>query len=190
MQSAVVSPLTRNGTHKKRSTKMSLKLIALPLFFSLACVGATNIEERLVKEVHKALATLPYYSVFDDLSYRVTGDTVELFGEVTNPVLKDDAQGAVKRIEGVREVKNNIEVLPLSPTDDRIRIAVYRAIYGNPSLNRYGIQSIPSIHIIVKNGNVTLTGVVANQMDKAIADVQARSVPGTFSVTNNLLVEG
>ena len=169
---------------------MSLKLFALPVLFSLICTGATPTEERLNKEVRKALITLPYYSVFDDLSYRISGDTVELFGEVTKPVLKDDAEGAVKRIEGVKQVKNNIEVLPLSPADDGIRIALYRAIYGNPSLNRYLLQPVPSIHIIVKNGNVTLTGVVANEMDKTLADLQARSVPGTFSVTNMLRVEG
>ena len=99
---------------------MSLKLLALPFLFSLICTGATPTEERLNKEVRKALATLPYYSVFDDLSYRINGDTVELFGEVTKPVLKDDAVAAVKHIEGVKQVKDSIEVLPLSPTDDGI----------------------------------------------------------------------
>jgi hyperosmotically inducible periplasmic protein len=168
---------------------MFLKLIALPLFVSLVCAGATPAEERLTEQVRKALVTLPYYSVFDDLSYRINGETVELFGEVTKPVLKDDAVAAVKHIEGVKQVKDNIDVLPLSPTDDGIRIALYRAIYGNPSLNRYLLQPVPSIHIIVKNGNVTLAGVVANEMDKTVADLQARSVPGTFSVTNKLRVE-
>ncbi|MCU1337997.1 MAG: transport-associated protein [Bryobacterales bacterium] len=176
-------------SRKRFASKPSVALIALPLFLSLICAAATPAEDRLANEVRKALVTLPYYSIFDDLSYRINGSTVELFGQVTRPVLKDDAERAVKHIEGVQQVKNNIEVLPLSPMDDAIRVAVYRAIYGNPALNRYLLQPVPSIHIIVKNGNVTLTGVVANEMDRTLAELQARSVPGTFSVTNNLKVE-
>lgn len=147
-------------------------------------------QNRLVREVRHELVMLPYYNVFDNLAYKVDGSAVTLFGQVTRPTLKSDAENVVKRIEGVTQVVNNIEVLPLSPNDDQIRRAVYRSIYGNSALStRYGFQAVPSIHIIVKNGNVTLDGVVANEGDKNIANVQANSVPGVFSVTNNLRVE-
>jgi len=109
---------------------------------------------------------LPYYNVFDNLAYRVDGGTVTLLGQVTRPTLKDDAERVVKRIEGVERVRNEIEVLPLSPNDDTIRIAEFRAIYGDPALNRYGHQAVPPIHIIVKNGNVTLEGVVATKQTR------------------------
>lgn len=174
---------------KRLASQRVAAILVGSLLVSLTCFGATPAEERLSKEVHKALATLPYFGVFDDLGYRINGSTVELYGEVTQPVLKADAESAVKRIEGVQQVKNNIEVLPVSPMDDAIRIALLRAIYGNPTLNRYGIQANPPIHIIVKNGNVTLKGVVANELDKNLAGVQARSVPGTFDVKNELRVE-
>jgi hyperosmotically inducible protein len=146
--------------------------------------------DRIVREVRHELVTLPYYGVFDNLAYKVDPDgTVTLMGQVANPTLKSDAERAVKRIEGVEKVVNNIEVLPTSPNDDRIRLAVYRAIYGHPALNMYQLRSVPPIHIIVKNGNVTLEGAVARQMDKQIAEMQAKSVPGVFSVTDNLRVE-
>jgi hyperosmotically inducible protein len=146
--------------------------------------------DRIVREVRHELVTLPYYGVFDNLAYKVDPDgTVTLMGQVVNPTLKSDAERALKRIEGVEKVVNNIEVLPTSPNDDRIRLAVYRAIYGHPALNLYQLRAVPPIHIIVKNGNVTLEGVVARQMDKQIAEMQAKSVPGVFSVTDNLRVE-
>ena len=144
---------------------------------------------RIEREVRHQLVMLPYYSVFDNLTYKVEGDSVILMGQVARPVLKSDAESAVKRIEGVERVENRIEVLPVSPSDDRIRRAEYRAIFGFPALNRYAIQAVPPIHIIVKNGHVTLEGVVANAGDKNIAGIQANSVPGVFSVTNNLRVE-
>jgi hyperosmotically inducible protein len=132
---------------------------------------------------------LPYYGVFDNLSYRVDGGTVTLMGQVTRPTLKSDAANVVKRIEGVEKVDNQIQVLPLSSVDDRIRLAVYRAIYGQPGLDRYALQAIPPIHIIVDNGKVTLEGVVASQTDKDQANIRANGVPGVFSVVNNLRVE-
>lgn len=145
---------------------------------------------RIYKEVRHELVMLPFYGVFDNLAYKVDPDgTVTLFGQVARPVLKSDAENAVKRIEGVMRVVNNIEELPASPMDDRIRREVYRAIYGNPALSEYQLRAVPPIHIIVKNGHVTLEGVVARAMDKQIAGVQANSVPGIFSVTNNLVVE-
>ena len=148
-------------------------------------------EARLVQEVRHQLVTLPYFGVFDDLGFTVNGGTVTLLGQVTRPVLKDDAASAVKRVEGVTNVVNNVEVLPLSPNDDRIRRDVYRAIYGDPTLStRYGFQALPSIHIIVKNGNVRLEGVVANEMDGNLAKIRANGVPGVFSVQNDLRIEG
>jgi hyperosmotically inducible protein len=144
---------------------------------------------RIAHEVRHELVMLPYYGVFDNLAFRVEGDTVTLLGQVTRPTLKSDAEGAVKQIEGVRTVKNEIEVLPLSPDDDRIRSAEYRAIYSQPVLNRYALRAVPPIHIIVKNGNLTLEGSVATKEDKDIADIQANGVPGVFSFTNHLRIE-
>jgi len=146
--------------------------------------------DRFVKEIRHELVMLPYYGVFDNLAYRVDGYNVTLMGQVTRPTLKSDAERVVKDIEGVQKVTNQIEVLPLSPNDDRIRMGEYRAIYGQAALNRYALNAVPPIHIIVKNGNVTLEGVVANEGDKNIANIQANQVPGVFSVTNNLRVEG
>ena len=152
--------------------------------------GPAN-EAHLIQEVRHQLVMLPYYSIFDDLGFRVDGSTVILTGEVTRPTLKSDAGNVVKRVEGVTNVVNNIEVLPLSPMDNQIRRATARAIYGDPTLaTRYGFQAMPSIHIIVKNGHVRLEGVVANQMDKQIAGMRANSVPNVFSVDNELQVEG
>ncbi len=146
--------------------------------------------DRIIREVHHELVMLPFYGVFDNLAYKVDPDgTVTLLGQVVRPTLKSDAENVVKRIEGVEKVVNNIEVLPPSPNDDRIRRDTYRAIYGNTVLNQYQLRAVPPIHIIVKNGHVTLEGVVARQMDKQIAGTQANSVPGVFSVTNNLQVE-
>jgi hyperosmotically inducible protein len=146
--------------------------------------------ERIVEEVHHQLVLLPYYGVFDNLAYRVSPDgTVTLLGQVARPSLKSDAEGAVKHIEGVEHVDNQIQVLPTSTMDDQIRIATYRAIYGNSALNLYALRAVPPIHIIVNNGHVSLEGVVAKQMDKQIAEVQAKSVPNVFSVTDNLRVE-
>jgi hyperosmotically inducible protein len=145
-------------------------------------------EDRITKEVRHELVTLPYYSVFDDLAYKVDGDTVTLYGAVTRPTLKSDAENAVKKIEGLSRVINNIEVLPVSPNDDQIRRAVYRAIYAQPGLDMYSLRAVPTIHIIVKNGNVTLTGAVANEGDKDRANIAAKGVPGVFSVKNDIQV--
>src|SRR2546423_13283972 len=146
--------------------------------------------DRIVKEVRHELVMLPRYGVFDDLSYKVDQDgTVTLMGYVADPTIKSDAENAVKRIEGVEKVNNQIQVLPTSPNDDRLRRELYRAIYGNEVLSQYALRAVPPIHIIVNNGHVTLEGVVARQMDKQIAEMQAKSVPNVFSVTNNLRVE-
>lgn len=147
-------------------------------------------DARLVKEVRHQLLMLPYYSVFDDLGFRINGTTVTLVGDVTRPVLKSDAENVVKRVEGVTQVVNQINVLPLSTMDDQIRRAMARAIYGDPQIGtRYGYQALPSIHIIVNNGRVRLEGVVANESDKNLINIRARSVPNVFAVENELQVE-
>lgn len=153
--------------------------------------GPAN-EARLVQEIRHKLVTLPYYGIFDDIGFTVNGGMVTLEGEVTQPgFLKDNAEKAVKEVEGVTSVVNNIEILPLSANDDRIRRAVYRAVYGDPALStRLGYRAIPSLHIIVKNGHVRLEGVVANQFDSNLARIRANGVPGVFSVDNDLKVEG
>lgn len=146
----------------------------------------------LERQVRRALLTQPFYTVFDNLEFRVDGDRVELYGQVTQPgVLKSDAENAVKHIEGVESVTNNIQVLPLSAIDDQIRRAEYRAVFGGNggALSRYSMGANPSIHIIVNNGHVTLEGVVSSEMDKIMANLQANHVPGVFSVTDNLRVE-
>jgi len=131
---------------------------------------------------------LPFFGVFDNITYKVEGGTVTLFGQVVRPSLKSDAENSVKRIEGVEHVNNQIEVLPPSPQDDRIRMALFRAIYRSPGLERYELGVQKPIRIIVKNGHVTLEGVVDSQGDKNLAGLRANSVPGIFSVTNNLQV--
>jgi hyperosmotically inducible protein len=168
-----------------------MKTIAVFLIGLTSLVAQSDKgQPRLIKEVRHELVMLPYYNVFDNLSYSVDGGSVTLMGQVTNPTLKSSAENVVKHLEGVQQVVNNIEVLPLSPNDDRIRRAVYRKIFSHDSLTaRYGFQAVPSIHIIVKNGNVTLEGVVDNPSDKNVAGIQTNGVPGVFSVTNNLRVE-
>jgi osmotically-inducible protein OsmY len=166
---------------------------------------------RIVQEVRKHLLSLPDYGVFDSLSFGIRGRTIVLYGFASRPVLKDEAQRAVKSISGVESVDNQIKVLPDSPDDDRIRVAVYRRIYGQPALRKYtsgplGFGGFPSIareaggitadppigyhaiHIIVDNGHVTLKGVVDSESDATIAYVQANSTPGVFSVDNDLNV--
>jgi hyperosmotically inducible periplasmic protein len=156
-----------------------------------AFVPGDKSENHIAQEVRHQLVMLPYYGIFDDLAFRVEGGKVTLMGQVTRPTLKTEAENVVKGVEGVSQVDNQIEVLPLSPMDDQIRMAEYRAIYGDPSLStRYGYRALPSIHIIVKNGRVTIEGVVANQGDKDLINARANQVPNVFKVTNNLLVEG
>ena len=150
--------------------------------------GTQNYEKWLTREVRHELVQVPWLSVFGNLQYSVKGSEVTLSGQVWQPVTKLDAETAVKGIEGVIKVNNNIEVLPLSPMDDQIRRAEYRAIYGAPELQRYAMGVLPSIHIIVKNGHVTLIGTVDNQMDKNVAEIRAKSVPNVFSVDDNLQV--
>jgi osmotically-inducible protein OsmY len=166
---------------------------------------------RIAQEVRKKILSLPEYAVFDDIHFGIQGKTVILYGYASRPILKTSAEKAVKSIKGVESVDNQIEVLPASPNDDRIREAVYRAIYSAGPLQKYsgsrgfgpsdsiarragGITNDPpmgyhAIHIIVKNGNVILTGVVLNEMDAAVAEMRANQVSGAFSVKNELVVQ-
>jgi len=150
--------------------------------------GSRNSDDYLKREVRHELMSVPWYSVFDNLAYSVNGDEVTLSGQVTQPTIKTDAENAVKHIEGVEKVNDQIEVLPASPMDDQIRRAEYRAIYSQDLLSRYGVGNLQSIHIIVKNGHVTLEGVVETQQDKDAAALFANGVPNVFSVDNHLLV--
>jgi len=147
------------------------------------------LQSELAREVRHELVMLPYYGVFDNLAFRVQGYTVTLMGQVTRPTLQSDAETVVKRIEGVERIDNQIEALPPSPNDDRIRLAAYHAIYGRTALERYALQAVPPVHIIVKGGHVTLEGVVGNETDRNVANLRAKGVSGVFSVTNNLRVE-
>ena len=146
-------------------------------------------EERITREVRHALLMLPYFGVFDNIGFKVEGDTVTLVGQVVRPTLKSDAENSVKHIEGVEKVVNNIDVLPPSPMDSRLRRQLFRAIYGYPALQKYALGVQKPIRIIVNNGRVELDGVVDSEADKNIAGIRANSVPGIFGVTNNLQVE-
>jgi hyperosmotically inducible protein len=176
---------------------MKAKLLVFPavLLMASAVWGQGNqmqvppqAEERIQREVRHQLLLLPYLTVFDNLAYKVQGYTVTLLGQVTNPTLKSDAENVVKHIEGVEKVDNQIEVLPTSPMDDGLRRRLYAAIYGYPSLERYAMPVMKPIRIIVKNGHVTLEGVVDSEADKNTAGIRANGVPGIFSVNNNLQV--
>jgi hyperosmotically inducible periplasmic protein len=165
-----------------RNVAIIAALAAVPVF-------ASNGPETLEKRVRHELLMLPRATVFDNLGFRVDGTTVTLLGQVTQPVLKNDAESAVKHIEGVTEVNNQMEVLPLSPFDWQIRRAEYRAIFGYAPLGRYAMGVIPSIRIVVKNGNVTLMGTVSSDSDRQLAYMRANAVPGVFSVTNQIEIE-
>lgn len=149
----------------------------------------SRLEQRLTGEVHHALAMIPQFSVFDNLGYRIDGGTVTLYGQVRNAVIKDEAQSSIQHLERVERVDNRIEVLPPSFNDDRIRLQVARALFGDPMLSGYAIEPVPSIHIIVQGGHVNLEGVVRTQTEKNVAFIRANGVPGVFSVNNNLQVE-
>ena len=173
-------------------------LVSLAALFALFFVSASaqdqrgqpsaKSEERIIREVRHELLMLPYFGVFDNIAYRVNGDTVTLLGSVVRPSLKSDAENAVKRIEGVEHVNNQIDVLPPSTMDDQLRLRLFRAIYGFAGLEKYELGVQKPIRIIVKNGRVSLEGVVDNQADKDLAGLRAKTVSGSFSVDNNLQV--
>jgi len=173
---------------------MKTALVILAVALSLPTVVPAQEKDartrRVESDVQRELMMLPYYTVFDVLAFKVEpGGTVRLLGQVVRPTLKSDAERRLKGIPGIEQVINDIEVLPTSPADDRIRIAVYRNIFRTDALERYGFQSQPSIRIIVKNGNVTLEGVVDSEQDKTVAGLKAREVGGVFEVKNNLSID-
>lgn len=176
----------------KQGTKSLLLMTSLAVILTgFAGIGlASNPSPAALSEkVRHELLLLPFYNVFDDLSFTIEGsNTVVLYGQVTRPTLKSDAEAAVRSIPGTGKIVNNIEVLPVSPFDNSIRLATYRAIYSKPGFEKYAILAHPPIKIIVKNGHVTLEGTVVNAIDKQVADMAARMVPGVFSVTDNLVV--
>lgn len=151
--------------------------------------GPQRMQDRISREVFHELVTLPQLTIFDNLQYKVDGSKVTLMGQVRDAILKDSAEKSVKHIEGVDSVNNQIEILPTSSNDDRIRRDVARALFNDERLFRYSMGSLPPIHIIVKNGHVTLEGIVNSQADKDAANLRANGVAGVFSVDNHLQVQ-
>lgn len=176
--------------------KHGVRALTVAILFSVTMAGlaqdrdqpSARSQERITREVRHELLMLPWFGVFDNIAFKVDGSTVTLLGQVVRPSLKSDAQNALKHIEGVEKVDNQIEVLPPSPMDDNLRLLLYRAIYGYPALEKYALGVQKPIRIIVKNGHATLEGVVDNESDKNLAGLRANGVPGLFSVTNNLQV--
>ncbi|HKT12410.1 MAG TPA: BON domain-containing protein [Terriglobia bacterium] len=176
------------------------RFLVVPLFVAVMATSLSSFaraqkrpipvraEQRISDQVRHEILMLPYYNVFDDISYKVQGYNVTLMGAVTQPILKSEAGNVVKRIEGVERVDNQIEVLPTSNMDVELRLRLFRAIYGYPALQRYALSVQKPIRIIVKNGHVTLEGVVDNQADKNMVNIRSKSVPGIFSVTDDLRV--
>jgi hyperosmotically inducible protein len=184
------------GGKKMNTIKRNLLALVTALVIAASAAVAAPVpsgqqsnDVATMNQIRKQLVTLPYYGIFDNLSYKVEGNTVTLYGQVVRPSTRKDAARRVAKIEGVEQVINNIEVLPLSRFDDSIRVRTYRAIFRTGSLYRYGLGANPAIHIIVRNGHVTLEGVVANKGDSRLAYIMASQVFDVFSVTNNLRVE-
>ena len=181
----------------KRTKNYSISQIVLRIFAVLVLSTVPSVafaqsasDPQLARKVRHELVTLPYYGVFDNLAYSINGSTVTLYGQVVRPSTRSDAGNRVKRIAGVTRVVNNIQVLPLSGFDNRIRAATYRSIARTGGLYRYLQGANPSLHIVVNNGHVALEGVVSGSGDRTLAYMAANRVPGVFSVTNNLRVEG
>ena len=180
-----------------KSIKNLLVLAIAILGFSIINVPAQSFAERgnvssraIERKVFNELIKLNYYGVFDNLKYKVEGNTVTLYGKVTQPITKKSAERVTRRINGVRNVVNNIEVLPLSRFDDSIRLQTLRTFQTRGgSLYRYFLGVNPSVRIVVDNGHVELEGYVANRGDYNLMNVLANSVPGVFSVRNNLVIE-
>jgi len=207
--SILSTELSKKHMNKEEGKKKVMKKLNLAAIFAALVIGIGTLSEatanaagktdrpsapqsysRLSKEVRKKLVTLPYYGVFDNLAYSINGNTVTLHGQVVRPSTKTDAARNVATIAGVARVVNNIQVLPLSSFDDSIRVRTLRTLQRTGSLYRYFIGSNPSLHIVVDRGHVTLTGVVSSNLDRQLAYMTAQQVPGTFSVTNDLRLDG
>jgi hyperosmotically inducible protein len=147
-------------------------------------------QARIIREVRHRILLLPDFGVFDNIAFKLNGYDLTLLGQVTRPILRDEAERAVKGIEGVERVDNRIEILPASFNDDRLRRDLFRAIYGYPPLQHYGVGSNRPIRIIVNRGHAILEGVVDRESDKNLAGIRANGVPGVFSVENHLVVPG
>ena len=182
-------PLCAAQTNKpaEQSVQTQTQSSAAPASTPTTPLSPESFQKLANKIIHE-LVMLPYYSVYDNLYFRIDGRTVTLLGETPNASTKSSAGNVVKHIEGVDKVINNIELLPPNPADERIRRATYRAIYSYGPLFKYSHAPVPPIHIIVKNGRVTLEGIVDSESDKQMAGMQANRVPGTFQITNNLRV--
>jgi len=139
--------------------------------------------------IRNAIVMAPHYGVFDNLAFKLDGNDVTLLGQVMLPITKDEISRRVAKLASVGKITNSIEVLPLSNSDDAIRLRIYRSLFGKSALYSYSLSPNPSIHIIVKDGRVTLEGVVSNEMDSRLAYNAARNINGVFSVTNNLTTE-
>ena len=192
-QKETQSSTAQKTAQEEPKRQMLAVVVALLVLASLGIAqdrgeASAKTQERIIQEVRHELLMLPYFGVFDYIAFKVDGYNVTLLGQVVRPTLKSDAENAVKHIEGVEKVDNQIEVLPPSPMDDRLRLTLYRAIYGYPALEKYALGVQKPIRIIVKNGRVTLEGVVDSEADKNLAGLRANGVPGIFSVTNNLQV--
>jgi hyperosmotically inducible protein len=186
-------PQKLSGRGKAMKRKFVVAVITLLALANLGVAQdrdqpSARSQDRIIREVRHELLMLPYFSVFDYIAFKVDGSTITLLGQVVRPSLKSDAENAIKHIEGVEKVDNQIEILPPSPMDDGLRMQLYRAIYGYPALEKYAMGVQKPIRIIVKMGRVALEGVVDNETDKNLAGVRANTVPGIFSVTNNLQV--
>lgn len=179
----------RQNTLKNRLMYQACTAAAILLLSTFPATLEAAELTGVARQVRHELVMLPYYGVFDNLEFKVEGSKVSLLGQVHRPSLKKSAERVVKRLESVGSVDNQIEVLPTSSNDDRIRSDVFRAIYYHPSFTRYAIRAVPPIHIIVKNGNVTLVGPVAKKADKDLAGLLTNGVSGAFSVKNNIFVE-
>jgi len=151
---------------------------------------ADNNDAQIERKVVHEILMYSRYTIFDNVNVKVRDGEVDLQGQVSQPFKKGDMARLAQHVAGVRSVTNELEILPTSFFDDRLRLQVARAIYRDPALSRYGIQSVPPIHIIVDNGHVTLEGVVNNEMEKHIAGMRAAQAGLSFGqVINNLRVE-
>ncbi len=185
---------------KEKMNRLKNRILALVALVAIAVSAAVGAplkgndqflsQEQVSRKVRHELVTLPYYGIWDNLAYKVEGVTVTLYGQVLRPSTRTDAERRVAKIKGIERVVNNIEVLPLSSFDDSTRVRTMRALSRTGGLYRYLMGANPSLHIIVNKGHVALEGVVSNRGDKQMAYIVARGVPGAFSVTNNLRVEG